>query len=757
MTVPTLNSVAEFATNGVTTNYPFFFKFLANEDLVVTYVNPLGVSAVLTFGLQYTVNGAGDEDGGSVVTTTALAGPGQLIVSREMDAYQQTSLRNQGKFLAETHEDVFDRLTMLIQQGFSIFKRALVRPFGRDYYDAENRRIANLADPTELQDAATRGWSEQFIADILETGQGPVNNAANVLYSYPNGTVKTVQSLSGAVGAGGALGIGYRGRTIGARLDDMVFVTDDYGASGGGAKGDGVTDDYAAIVAARDFAVSSGRKTLVFPQPAAFYAIGQMLELAMVDNFRVIGIGFPTIKYVGTASVTAAVSMDRTIGGGRMGLGLENLNIQGNSHTSNALYMRAISHSAISNVRAWDAVTNAIRISSGVCNTYDMVRATSVGGYGSPTLAPNDGIRLDAATAGDYVAWCSFRNIICENVPGNGLRLEPNGATGNSFIGGTSEGNGRGILVSTGCNYNLFQCIDFEVNTGASVSDMVINGSGNTIINCQSLSPASSVNYSVQVAEGTTFYGGNLRAVNLQSTSKNTRFFSSRFSDHVALGITGSGTYTCYGCVKEDNAGVISSEIPDRTARLSVGNASADNTIALNVTGLGTTSASNAFFMRSGGGVTLLQGRNDGLLMSPAAFASTTANPANGFIASDGTLSRSTSALKYKDVKGPVPQTMIDQVMELSGFLYQQKDGGDGARLFVGMAADDFDVDGLRPLVSYGEYGEVEGLHYERITVILLEELKSVRARVAKLESTATETMDGDQVGGALGVSAGAA
>ncbi len=84
MTVPTLNSVAEFVTNGVTTNFPFFFKFLANEDLVVTYVDPTGVSSVLTLGTQYTVNGAGN-DSGSIVTSIALAGPGQLVVSREMD------------------------------------------------------------------------------------------------------------------------------------------------------------------------------------------------------------------------------------------------------------------------------------------------------------------------------------------------------------------------------------------------------------------------------------------------------------------------------------------------------------------------------------------------------------------------------------------------------------------------------------------------------------------------------------------------
>ncbi|WP_339451536.1 hypothetical protein [Pseudomonas sp. JAI120] len=195
MTVPTLNSVAEFVTNGVTTNFPFFFKFLANEDLVVTYVDPAGVSSVLTLGTQYTVNGAGN-DSGSIVTSTALAGPGQLVVSREMDAYQQTSLRNQGKFLAETHEDVFDKLTMLIQQGFSTFKRALTRPFGRDYFFAEGRRIASVKDPVETQDAATKHSVESYVSSILATGQGPINSAENVVYVYPDGIARSVQSLA---------------------------------------------------------------------------------------------------------------------------------------------------------------------------------------------------------------------------------------------------------------------------------------------------------------------------------------------------------------------------------------------------------------------------------------------------------------------------------------------------------------------------------------------------------------------------------
>lgn len=199
MTVNTISSIAEFVTNGVTTNFPFYFKFLANEDLVVTYVDPLGSSSVLTLGTHYTVNGAGNDQGGSIVTTSALAGLGQLVVSREMEAFQQTSLRNQGKFLAETHEDVFDKLTMLIQQGFAIFKRALVRPFGRDYYDAENRRIANVADPVGQQDAATKNWVGAFIDSV----SGLINSTLGIAYDAGNlfdylkfGNNRTVDSIA---------------------------------------------------------------------------------------------------------------------------------------------------------------------------------------------------------------------------------------------------------------------------------------------------------------------------------------------------------------------------------------------------------------------------------------------------------------------------------------------------------------------------------------------------------------------------------
>lgn len=243
MTVNTVDSIAEFVTNGVTTNFPFYFKFLASEDLVVTYVDPLGVASTLTLGTHYSVNGAGNDQGGSIVTTTALTGPGQLTVSREMEAFQQTSLRNQGKFLAETHEDVFDKLTMLIQQGFAIFKRALTRPFGRDYFFAENRRIASVKDPVEAQDAATKNWVSLFVDSV----SGAINTTVGIAYDAGtlfdylrfgvNRSVDSVAALRLLSGARNqrAFVFGYYAKGDGGGGEYFLDTTDTTSADNGGS------------------------------------------------------------------------------------------------------------------------------------------------------------------------------------------------------------------------------------------------------------------------------------------------------------------------------------------------------------------------------------------------------------------------------------------------------------------------------------------------------------------------------------------
>lgn len=198
MTVSTTDSVIEYVSGGP--GYTIPFRFLQNSDIQAVLVKQDGTSETLVLGTQYTLVGAGTQSGGTLTSAyaaTYLAAPGaSLTIARIMTPVQPTDLRNQGRFLAETHEAVFDRLTMFIQQAISGNSRALVRPYGKNYYDAQNRQIKNLADPTLAQDAVNKRYLQQAIAEILQIGNGSANNAANVLYvPNPSGQVpRTVQS-----------------------------------------------------------------------------------------------------------------------------------------------------------------------------------------------------------------------------------------------------------------------------------------------------------------------------------------------------------------------------------------------------------------------------------------------------------------------------------------------------------------------------------------------------------------------------------
>ncbi|MFJ3117814.1 hypothetical protein ACIPI6_14865 [Pseudomonas protegens] len=179
MTVSTIDSVVSYDAGGP--GFPIPYRFLQNSDIEAVVVKQDGTSETLT-SAQYTLTGAGAQNGGTLFSTYAasiLSSPGNLLtISRVMLAVQPTDLRNQGRYFAETHENVFDRLTMLIQQGFSGLSRALKRPIGKSYFDAEGRLISNVADPVDPQDVVTKNW----VTLLLDSVSGVVNTTTGILY-----------------------------------------------------------------------------------------------------------------------------------------------------------------------------------------------------------------------------------------------------------------------------------------------------------------------------------------------------------------------------------------------------------------------------------------------------------------------------------------------------------------------------------------------------------------------------------------------
>lgn len=128
MTVSTTTSTALFDPNGVTINFPFAFRFFAATDLKVFWQKPDGTIQLLVLNSNYTVQGAGNDGGGSITTIGTPLPNGLLVVSRIMVATQLTSFRNQGEFFAEIHEDAFDKLVMLVQQTIDSQGRGLTVP-----------------------------------------------------------------------------------------------------------------------------------------------------------------------------------------------------------------------------------------------------------------------------------------------------------------------------------------------------------------------------------------------------------------------------------------------------------------------------------------------------------------------------------------------------------------------------------------------------------------------------------------------------
>ncbi|AJI85430.1 hypothetical protein CH54_1394 [Yersinia rochesterensis] len=117
MTVSTEINHEEYVGNGVTYVFPYRFRILKASNMVVVSIAPNGTETTLILNTGFTVTGVGSYAGGNVTLPNPLPEGWGLTLTRDLPAIQETDLRNQGTFFAETHEDAFDYLTMLIQQG----------------------------------------------------------------------------------------------------------------------------------------------------------------------------------------------------------------------------------------------------------------------------------------------------------------------------------------------------------------------------------------------------------------------------------------------------------------------------------------------------------------------------------------------------------------------------------------------------------------------------------------------------------------
>lgn len=115
MTVAAQAGYANFNGNGSGGPFTFNFRFFDNSQIMVTKTTASGAAALVE-NTDYTLAGANSQSGGAVILTGSLNAGESLMIRRILPLAQLTRYSDFSRFYAETHEQSFDFLTMLVQQ-----------------------------------------------------------------------------------------------------------------------------------------------------------------------------------------------------------------------------------------------------------------------------------------------------------------------------------------------------------------------------------------------------------------------------------------------------------------------------------------------------------------------------------------------------------------------------------------------------------------------------------------------------------------
>lgn len=137
MTISTQTNIVTYTGDGIATNFPFTFP-VYDEDHFAIYrmVIATGVIDKTYNTSEYTANGIGDENGGSIdIIGTPVAATHKLIISREVPYDQLLDVENEGGFYPDNVERQLDLIEMQIQQLRERVNRSVKGFIGETFVD----------------------------------------------------------------------------------------------------------------------------------------------------------------------------------------------------------------------------------------------------------------------------------------------------------------------------------------------------------------------------------------------------------------------------------------------------------------------------------------------------------------------------------------------------------------------------------------------------------------------------------------------
>lgn len=126
MTIASTITSKQYTGNGATTQFSFPNKIFSVSDLVVTLTDTNGI--LYSFvnqlngatGISYTIQNVDVDTGCLVVFSAAITNLWTIDIRSVIAETQSTSIKNQGSFLPELHEEALDRLTRELQDLYRL-------------------------------------------------------------------------------------------------------------------------------------------------------------------------------------------------------------------------------------------------------------------------------------------------------------------------------------------------------------------------------------------------------------------------------------------------------------------------------------------------------------------------------------------------------------------------------------------------------------------------------------------------------------
>lgn len=156
--------------NGVTVNFPFPNRFLQNEDLTVILTDTNGNDALQDIVTDYSVIGAGEVDGGTVIMVVTPAQFEILTIVREVAFTQLNDYQQNEPFPSDTIEDTFDKNTMMSQQLDEITGRTIKLPITSILTDVTIDDLPGNESKTVTVNSNATGFTYTQLLDQTQVG-----------------------------------------------------------------------------------------------------------------------------------------------------------------------------------------------------------------------------------------------------------------------------------------------------------------------------------------------------------------------------------------------------------------------------------------------------------------------------------------------------------------------------------------------------------------------------------------------------------